>query len=122
MSTVEITDSSLGFRPRPYLALGYKAGILAMGAIVQFGRKKAILRHAEWRCSDIHLEHRLNQVTADWVRDCGGPALGIADADYEAAKAISRMVGGKVVCYVQARTSTVRRTWFRQRQLRLFQD
>ena len=91
-----------------------------MGALIQVGMRKAILRQGEWRCCDMNLEHHLNHITEQWVKESGGPSLDTADPDYIAAQAIARLVNGRVLAHVPARTRIVRHVWFAQRQYHLF--
>jgi hypothetical protein len=93
-----------------------------MGAIIQIGKRKAILRSGEWRCCEPSLEARLNQLTSDWVKESGGPSLSAPDPDLVAAQAISRLLGGRVVAHIEARTRAVQKAWFSHRQLRLFTE
>jgi hypothetical protein len=90
-----------------------------MGAIVQFGNRKAILRDGEWRCPDPVLEKHLNALTQAWVKETGGPRMDSQDPEHEAARLVAARSGGRLVLHTPPRGRRAHRVWLEHRQYRL---
>lgn len=90
-----------------------------MGVVVSIRRKKAFLRDGEWRSCEQELEDALNQATDSWIQSTGGPALDSVDPEYEVAKHMLRIYGGRIVLRVQAPPKEATRQYFSKRQYKL---
>lgn len=90
-----------------------------MGVILSLGRQKAFLRDGEWRCADLALEQRLNQITSQWIADTGGPKLNSPDPEVEAARELARLTGGRVLLQSKSNARKAARIYFARRQFRL---
>jgi len=90
-----------------------------MGVLARFGRRKAFLRHGEWRSADPQLEALLNQTTRRWIEQTGGPAIEDEDHDATTAAHIVAMLGGQILRHVPPTRNVTARLYIRLRQLRL---
>jgi hypothetical protein len=89
-----------------------------MGVIVSLRRRKAMLRHGQWRCADPRLEAELNRLTEQWIQATGGPALGSQDPERETALEIARQCGGKLLLHTAANPRRELKAYLSRRQMR----
>ncbi len=90
-----------------------------MGVVVRIGKVKALLRAGEWRSADLRVEESLNRLTAEWISNTGGPAVGARDPDLDLAKEICRQKNGRVLLSSAASGKTVFQTYLSRRQMTL---
>ena len=88
-----------------------------MSVLVRFGARKAILRWGEWRSADRELELQLNEATARWIRDTGGPGLTDRDQERTVAKELARRFDGQVMLHLKSRSGKSTQRFFEQRQM-----
>ncbi len=88
-----------------------------MGVVVRIGKAKAFLRAGEWRAADQRVEESLNRLTAEWIRDTGGPAVDARNPDLDVAKEICRQKKGRVLLSAAASSKTVFRSYLSRRQM-----
>ena len=91
-----------------------------MGIVVRFEKQKALLREGVWRCADLALEQRLNNLTAAWIVETGRPAIGSQDPEREVAGEMARRFDGAILYHSPSKGKEASRHFFRKRQLRLF--
>lgn len=77
-----------------------------------------MLRDGEWRCANPGLEQRLNELTARWILETGGPAPWSKDPEREVAEAIASQTGGRVVRHAPVTAAEGARDYFPLRQYR----
>lgn len=90
-----------------------------MGSLVRFGRHRAFLREAEWRCADPVFEQSLNDEMNTWLRETGGPSLSDPHPDHTAAREIARRLGGRVLLSVKSDRGRAAEVYFDRRQMSL---
>jgi hypothetical protein len=91
-----------------------------MGTVVRFAKQKALLRLGVWRCADLVLEERLNQMTEAWIKETGKPSLNSQDPEREVAVEMASRLNGAIVHHVPTKGSEASRLYFQKRQLTLF--
>lgn len=91
-----------------------------MGIVVKFEKQKALLREGVWRCADLTLEQRLNDLTAAWIVETGKPAIGSQDPEREVASEMARRFDGAILYHSPTKGREASRHFFKKRQLRLF--
>jgi hypothetical protein len=90
-----------------------------VGLLVRFGRHRAFLREAEWRCADPAFEQSLNQEMDAWMQATGGPSVSDPHPDQTAAKEMARRLGGRVLLNVKSSRSRASEVYFDRRQMEL---
>ncbi len=90
-----------------------------MSALITVHRQRAFLRQGEWSCADITIERQLNEVTKSWIQETGGPSPWDSNPDRTVAKAVSRIVGGRLLMSIPARNGASGEIYFKRRQLEL---
>lgn len=91
-----------------------------MGIVVRFEKQKALLREGVWRCADLALEQRLNDLTAAWIVETGKPAIGAQDPEREVASEMVRRLDGAILYHAPSKSREASRLFFKKRQLSLF--
>ena len=91
-----------------------------MGIVVRFEKQKALLREGVWRCADLALEQRLNDLTGDWIVETGKPAIGSHDPEREVAAEMARRLDGAILYHAPSKSGEAARHFFKKRQLKLF--
>ncbi len=87
--------------------------------MVRFGRHRAFLREAEWRCADPAFEQSLNDEMDAWMKETGGPSLSDPHPDQTAAREMARRLGGRVLLSVKSERSRASEVYFDRRQMSL---
>lgn len=90
-----------------------------MSVLVRFAKQKAILREGVWLCADTRLERDLNEETASWIRQTGGPSLSDPDQELAVAKGIAERRSGKILVHVRAQSPGATQPFLQHRQLQL---
>jgi hypothetical protein len=88
-----------------------------MSVLVRFGSRKAILRWGEWWSADKDLERRLNDTTAQWIRDTGGPPLRDRDHEQTVAREMGGRFGGTVSLHIASGRAKSAQRFMEQRQM-----
>jgi hypothetical protein len=91
-----------------------------MGIVVKFEKQKALLREGVWRCADLSLERRLNDLTAAWIVETGRPAIGSQDPEREVASEMASRFDGVILYHSPSKGREASRHFFKKRQLPLF--
>ncbi|MBL0156160.1 MAG: hypothetical protein IPP47_03470 [Bryobacterales bacterium] len=91
-----------------------------MGIVVRIEKQKALLREGVWRCADLALEQRLNDLTAAWIVETGKPAIGAQDPEREVASEMIRRLDGVILYHSPTKGREASRHFFKKRQLSLF--
>lgn len=91
-----------------------------MGIVVRFDKQKALLREGVWRCADLALEQRLNDLTAAWIVETGKPSIGAQDPEREVAAEMARRFEGSILYHAPSKGREASRHFFKKRQLSLF--
>ena len=91
-----------------------------MGIVVRFEKQKAMLREGVWRCADLVLERRLNDLTGAWILETGKPAIGSQDPEREVAAEMARRLDGAILYHAPSKGGEAGRYFFKKRQLSLF--
>jgi len=92
-----------------------------MSVIMRFGTRRAILCGARWKAADPSLERALNEATAAWLRETGGPELGDRDPDFTTALKIGLARGGCMHRHAAPENGMAREVYLRARQLPMFE-
>lgn len=87
--------------------------------MVRFGRHRAFLREAEWRCADPVFERSLNDAMNAWLEETGGPSVSDPHPDRTAAREIARRMGGRVLLSVKSDRSRALEVYIGRRQMSL---
>jgi hypothetical protein len=90
-----------------------------MGVILALGKQKAFLRDGEWRCADLALEKKLNEITGAWILETGGPKLDAPDPEVEVARELARQTGGRLLLQSKSNAKRAARIYFARRQYKL---
>lgn len=88
-----------------------------MSVLVQFGKRKAILRAGRWLSADLGLERRLNDGTVEWIHSTGGPPLSDGDQEKTVAGEMATIHGGRIVLHLQSQTGDSAKYFLEKRQL-----
>jgi hypothetical protein len=92
-----------------------------MSVLVAIHAQKAFFRDGQWRSADRQLERRLNEFTASWIRQTGGPKLSDRDPELTCAAHVAGQFEGRVLRHVPARRpEEVRHRFVSRRQMSLF--
>lgn len=90
-----------------------------MPVLVRFEKRKAFLRDGRWRSADQALESSLNESTADWIRQTGGPPISDADQERTVALEMAERLGGKILIHMRSRSGRSAAYFVQQRQMKL---
>ena len=88
-----------------------------MSVLVRFGKHKAFLRAGRWVSAHVALEEQLNDETARWLRETGGPPIREIDQERGVAAEMAERFGGKVLLRMRTRSSRSKQAFFELRQL-----
>lgn len=88
-----------------------------MSVLVQFGKRKAILRTGRWLSADLGLERRLNEGTVEWIHSTGGPALSDKDQERTVANHMAERHRGRVLIHVPSQTGDSSKYFLEKRQM-----
>ncbi|MFN7923480.1 MAG: hypothetical protein U0Q16_25485 [Bryobacteraceae bacterium] len=88
-----------------------------MSVLVQFGKRKAILRTGRWLSADLGLERRLNDGTVEWIRSTGGPPVSEKDQERTVAAEMATQFGGRIALYLQSQSGDSEKFFLEHRQL-----
>ena len=92
-----------------------------MSILVRFGKHKAILRGASWRCAHTPLEWQLNRFSREWVQRVANPDQLRGDLETAIADEAARQFGGKIGLRVAPTRRASHREYHNLRQLDLFE-
>lgn len=90
-----------------------------MPVLVRFDKRKAFLRDGRWRSADVTLESSLNNATAAWIRQTGGPAFSDADQERSVAREMAARFQGKILLHTRSRSGRSAQYFIQQRQMTL---
>lgn len=88
-----------------------------MSVLVRFGKHKAFLRAGLWMSASAALEEKLNQETARWMRETGGPPIREIDQERGVAAEMAQRFGGRILLRMRTRSSRSKQVFFDLRQL-----
>jgi hypothetical protein len=90
-----------------------------MPVLVRFDKRKAFLRDGRWRSADVTLESSLNNATAAWIRQTGGPPFSDADQERSVAREMAARFEGKILLHSRSRSGRSAQYFVQQRQMKL---
>jgi hypothetical protein len=88
-----------------------------MAVLVSFRGRKALFRRGEWRSPNRALEERLTRETESWIGETGGPKIGSKDPELEAAKAVAKRTGGRILLRVKSNVRRESKLYLSRRQM-----
>lgn len=90
-----------------------------MPVLVRFDKRKAFLRDGRWRSADVTLEASLNNATATWIRQTGGPPISDSDQERSVAREMATRFDGKILIHSRSRSGRSAQYFVQQRQMKL---